>query len=328
MSDFRLSIVNDPPHRAYQEPAFFLGILLTNPEYINEFYNEYINLKYEVNSNCLNLCYPKYNWYTYYNCDCDIESLVIKANPNIIDRNDPYKFLIDLMRKKIEEGYFVEGFCDEYYISHKRRYGVSHNFHDYLLYGFNDEKQYFISLGYTAGLSYEEYVIPYKEMYDSIVWRNENELLVNKQGLAKYEFIKAKSNKTYEIDLKRIKNELNNFLTSKPLTSDSWLYGINAYSEFYKNLLDIFDLRHLRLLMEHKKIMYNRISYLIDTLNIRLETLRHKYKTVVNLSEIIFNTALKYRIVKDDNIKIHVKEIVKKMIEEELPLIKEFRDSI
>lgn len=29
------------------------------------------------------MCYPKYNWYKYYNCDCDIESLVIKANPNV-----------------------------------------------------------------------------------------------------------------------------------------------------------------------------------------------------------------------------------------------------
>lgn len=37
MSDFRLSILKEPPHRAYQKPAFFLGILLTNPEYINEF---------------------------------------------------------------------------------------------------------------------------------------------------------------------------------------------------------------------------------------------------------------------------------------------------
>lgn len=327
MSDFKLPIIKNPPHKAFQEPAFFLGILLVNPEYINEFYNEYINLKFELRSNRLYMCYPKYNWYTYDNCDCDVESIVIKANPFIIDNQNPYAHLIKLMRNKIEEGYFVEGFCDEYYISKKPNYNISHNSHDYLLYGYNDEKQYFIALGYTNKGIYEEYIIPYKEMYDSIIWRNENKLL-NNHGLAKYEFIKAKKDKNYKSDLTRIKSELNNFLTSKSLTADSWLYGIDAYNAFYNNLPDIFDVRCLRLLMEHKKIMYSRINYLMENFNISLETLKHRYKEVVNLSEIMFNMSLKYRILGDIDIKLRVKEIIKKMIDLEIPLLIELHDSI
>ena len=37
MSDIRLPIKKNPPYKSFQESAFYLGILLTDPKYINDF---------------------------------------------------------------------------------------------------------------------------------------------------------------------------------------------------------------------------------------------------------------------------------------------------
>ena len=142
MKEHILPIETNPPYKSFQEPAFFLGILLTNPQYINKFYNGYINLKYDANLLWLNMCYPKYNWYTYDECDMDIESLVIKGNPYIVGKKDPYDHIMELMKNALLRGYYVNGFCDEFYISNKKNFRRIHNFHDFLLFGLCEDLPY------------------------------------------------------------------------------------------------------------------------------------------------------------------------------------------
>lgn len=327
MSDIRLPIKKNPPYKSFQESAFYLGILLTDPKYINEFFNSYINFAISTNG-WFRACTPKYNWYDYSECDCEIESIIIKGNPYNISKGDPYESLVKLMQKKIASGYFVQGFCDEFYIPSKFNYNKNHNFHDYLLYGHNNEEKYFIALGYTDNWKYEEYKISYSEMYDSIKWTKENNICALNNGVAKYEFIKPKAGKRYLFDIKKVKEELYNFLTSQDSIDRTNIYGINACSIFCETLKEKFDIRSLRVVMEHSSIMADRIEYISNNLGIQLDDIICRYSKVKNNSKIMFYTALKYLITNREYLKEKVEKMVREIFDEEIPILKDFYDRI
>lgn len=327
MSDIRLPIIKNPPYRSFQEPAFYLGILFTDPNYIDEFFNSYINFAIST-SGWFRVCTPKYNWYDYPECDCEIESIIIKGNPYNISKDDPYESLVNLMQKKIASGYFVQGFCDEFYIPSKFNYNKNHNFHDYLLYGYNNEKKYFIALGYTDSWKYEEYKISYSEMYDSIKWTKENNICALNNGVAKYEFIKPKAGKRYSFDIKKVKEELYNFLTSQDSIDRTNIYGINACSIFCETLKEKFDIRYLRVVMEHSSIMADRIEYISNNLGVQLDDIIHRYSKVKNNSKVMFYTALKYLITNREYLKEKVEKMVREIFDEEIPILKDFYDRI
>jgi|GEM_PF-1471563 len=329
MKEHILPIETNPPYKSFQEPAFFLGILLTNPQYINKFYNGYINLKYDANLLWLNMCYPKYNWYTYDECDMDIESLVIKGNPYIVGKKDPYDHIMELMKNALLRGYYVNGFCDEFYISNKKNFRRIHNFHDFLLFGLCEEEQYFMSIGYRNDGQYGTYKIPFNEMYESLIWREENGQLVNNHGIAKYEFIKEKPNREYKTDIKTIQKELKNLLASKQITNEKNIfYGINGYKKFCETLPEEFDIRCLRLILEHKQIMYNRIIHIAKTLKIQIDDIISKYETIKNLAETMFHNSIRSILVNDTKLKIHVKKSLYYILEEEIPILNELSEKL
>ena len=294
---------------------------MNNPLYINEFFNDYINFKYSKNYQVLYICYPKYNWYTYGDSDCDMESITIKNNPYIINSHDPYLFLINLMRRKLSEGYYVLSFCDEYYISQKKRYHKVHNWHDFMLCGYNDVQKYFIGLGYTRDNQFKTYKIPFYELYQAIIWTEKNGLLNKDSSVAKIEFIKARKDKEYTIKPDVIKEQLENYIASKPIETDSYVYGIDAYYRFMNNLRNKFDIRCIRLIMEHKQIMLQRIEYLNKLCEIDLDAIYIKYQQIVTIAEIAFNTAQKYLLTNNEILIEKIINYLQNIINLEVPLI-------
>ena len=321
MSEVKLPMIENPPYKAFQIAAFYLGILMVDPLYINKFYNSYINLSVEKARNMLDMCYPKYNWYTYDDCDFFIEALVIKHNPYNIDTEDPYRHLVNLILKKLKEGFFVKGHYDEFYISCKSAYKQRHYVHDYLLCGYNEEGRYFIGLGYTATGFYEYYHVSFEEMYQSLIWSSENELVNPGHDLVRYEFLKVKPNRSYITDISLIKNELFNFLNPQHMNTDKFLYGVDAYRFYIEHMEEELDLRCVRVLMEHKKIMRSRLEHLRDKMQIGVGDFIASYKAIEREAEIQFNLAMKYTLTEDVDTKHCVVDRAKRMMETEIPML-------
>ena len=81
-----------------------------------------------------------------------------------------------------------------------RRKRIKKDFiHDYILIGYNDKKKSFYSVGYTQRNLYEEFLIPYHDLYESI----------SNPAMRRIVFYLLKFNpdKVYELDLETVIGE-------------------------------------------------------------------------------------------------------------------------
>lgn len=213
----------------------------------------------------------------------------------------------------LDNGYYVIGHFDEYYVSCKEVYKKQHFDHDYLLYGYDDSKSGFLSIGYTGTFTkYEEFVIKYNEFYDASKYVPVEKLNIN--------LLKPKTQFNYNIDIRSIREQLKEYLDSESKffnNYDKRIYGYNAVKRLcdrieneIKTNSDI-DLRGVRALYELKNFMYMRIIYLNDNGYIKISDNRVKeYGDYVSFLKSFFKMCIEYNSREKDNITDdHLKEL-------------------
>ena len=158
-------------------------------------------------------------------------------------------------------------------------------------------------------------------MYQSLIWSSENELVNPGHDLVRYEFLKVKPNRSYITDISLIKNELFNFLNPQHMNTDKFLYGVDAYRFYIEHMEEELDLRCVRVLMEHKKIMRSRLEHLRDKMQIGVGDFIASYKEIEREAKIQFNLAMKYTLTEDVDTKYCVVDRAKRMMEMEIPML-------
>ena len=225
--------------------------------------------------------------------------------------------IIQMIKNMLAHGYYVGGNYNEEYVPGKQAYGVEYFPHDYLLIGFDKEKEVFYSVGYLT-TKFVNYEISYANMKLALT------SLANRKPVLN--FYQYNTETEITINIEKILSALQDYLFSSNSLrqyTKGLFYGLDAIDnlgEYY--ISDVskssFDHRYTKGLMEHKNIMLKRIKYLYSNQYITDNEYISRSESVFGYSSIIHNLGIRFKLLGDCNILQQIRSIIKKMKEIEL----------
>lgn len=213
------------------------------------------------------------------------------------------EFVVD----KINEGYYVIIFIDEYYLPGKSNYQINHYVHQLMIYAYDNQNQKLKTIAFdrnqefiSTEYEYAQFIQAYEEgkkYYESSgIWvRNETVEIIRPREITNiYPF-------NLELFLKELKTYLlgqgeyskirpNNLETNG--TKASFNFCVHDELIIHLNNLidgkDTMDYRYVHLLFEHKLIMYDRLKYIFSNFKTKdeLVSLLEEYSRIVKETQI------------------------------------------
>ncbi len=166
----------------------------------------------------------------------------------------PKTEMLDLIRFMLDNRHYVTGRYNERFIPGKSAYQSWDYMHDFILYGYDDDRQVFFSAGYMGNGRCEGFEISYENLYQSVL----NGLL----GKYQFEFMLYNPEARFDLNLDRIAMEISDYVHStsyRPLGWAKRIYGMDSVRMLQQVFLHetekkspYIDLRFTRSLMEHK----------------------------------------------------------------------------
>jgi hypothetical protein len=230
-----------------------------------------------------------------------------------IDKN---RFL-NWIKGFITKGYYIWGTYNERYISAKSFYQTGDFLHDYLLYGYDEDKKVFCSAGYTSRGVYEEFEISFDEYYDSIFQTQYNRLLLR---VLKFNG-KANFNINYDVILRDIELYLTSKVYKPSVPIDS-KFGIDSIYRLIEYMIESprIDIRFTKVLLEQKSLMYERLNYLYSV-GMITESICKNYEVIQAGFRKAYLLSLKYNITEQESVKDKCIHYIKNSIEYEKELL-------
>ena len=225
--------------------------------------------------------------------------------------------IIKVLTNMLANGYYVGGLYNEEYIPGKQTYGVGYFSHDYLLIGFDNEKEVFHSVGYLTKY-FVDYEIPYTNMRMALA------SLANRKPV--FNFYQYNTEIGMTVNVEKILSALQDYLTSSnshQQYTEGVFYGLDAIDELGEYYVshgnqNNFDHRYTRGLMEHKNIMLRTIKYLCNHQYITDNEYISRSESVFQYSSIIHNLGIRFKLLGNYNILQEIRSIFQKMRELEL----------
>lgn len=301
----------------YQENAFLLGIIQGNAtEDITPWLcGKYINC-------CFDPILPNIFEYNVLDGCCTEDNILIDQRMCLYPEQSEFLLgmnILDIFKSMLDMGFYPHGNYNEEYIPGKWSYGEGYYVHDFVLVGYDDSLKSFISAGYLSDGKFQKYLIPYKNMDRAIATSQIPKL--------NYRFWKYNPNATYELNMQRIIQQLDDYIrstTTMKVYTDDKTWGMQALLELSKHFESCsaqkkpLDIRYTRGIMEYKFFMKMTIEYLLkkgylsDT-----EVLDHAER-VSKMSQLVHMLGLKYNMTGKESIVHNICDTVKKIIETEM----------
>lgn len=217
---------------------------------------------------------------------------------------------LQLFRRMIDIGTYPNGSYNEEFIPGKYYYQKEYYSHDFLLIGYDDIEQQFISVGYLADQQFHRFVIPYANM--------EQALKTLQSSKMSYTFWMYNPNARFELNLNRIINDLSDYLrstTSLKIYSKHRTWGMGAIEELANmfSKAEKIDPRYTRGLMEHKFFMQMRMNYLFEHGYLNKKSYCSSSAQIYKMAESVRMLSLKYSFTKNRSIVDKICEIIREM---------------
>lgn len=324
----------DPPFCTYQ----YFGSPGVVAMQIPTAYNHYLN-------HCMVLNCGRRFLSGYTSPDLSVNDAELKDMPFIehieIRRNFVEGCELNLIRNMINEGYYVYfNMIDAYYIEGMLWFEEHHNFHDGMICGYDDNDDTFTIAAYDNRWSYHCFKTSQKGFMKALSSGKE------RGGYEDFVGLKPKE-ETIPFDLHAISEHLEHYLTSDPYGTSfegpNPIQGIivHDYMRMYLQFLldgevpyDRKDRRIMRLILEHKKCMADRIAAVEKKLSCPRE-ISERYVPVVESAKRAHTYYVTYRMKKKDELLRLIQrelEIMKAIEEDVLPdflkIIKEAQDAV
>lgn len=227
--------------------------------------------------------------------------------------------LITLNISMLDEGFYITGAYNEFYIPSKRPYNKFNFNHDYVIFGYDNEC--FKSAAYMENSKYEFFDLKFEDYFKGVIKNTPQKIGLNFHQI----------NKKYasQINIDLIKSKLHSYLRS-PVDDQGRIYGITAWDKLSDYILsnENVDLRFSRAFMEHRNVMSKRISKLNELSYINNKSLVTEYYTNIYLkSKIVHNLFIKYYIKKDSCISYRASDLILSINSLERELIQELLNS-
>lgn len=265
MHEHILPMKTDPVVRCYHNLAFPLCFIQGNAEMIGKditpwLIGKYLNCVFDEKAydNRYEIC--MHDWWGH-------EEHVIYHQHISMFKHIYINLKIDVLhmvKKIIDQECYISGYYNEKYIPGKEAFGVEDYDHDYIVYGYNDEKQVLYSVGYLANRKFVPFEIPYKNFIDGLLCTSSKKLEFNIWNF--------NSEFQFKADYQKIKCGFNDYITSSNSygMQDGKSYGIDANKKFVEFIYaraslpgkKFIDDRYTRAFFEQKKIQYMCAKYL------------------------------------------------------------------
>ena len=308
----KLPLDLQPKVQSYQNKAFPLGIVNANAkqDLIPRYCGQFINCRFDASKMNKFEIGTREEFY-FFN-----EGILIKQIIRLY--KETYKLLginyLDIVIEMLKQNYYIQGNYNLKYIPSNAAYGRIDLLHDYLLYGFDDEKKVFYSVGYTINQIYEPFCISYSDYQKSLDHINEN--------FVEFLFLQYNKEANLHLDLDKICNELNNYLNSCSIKMQkNEKYGIsviiglkNYYIQCVQENKEL-DVRFTRALMEHKYYMLLRIKYLYEHKLFSDKQLIESYEDIYKKAKMIHRLCLKFNITNNFDVFKRVIQLFEKIID-------------
>lgn len=241
----------------------------------------------------------------------------------ILDRQD---IIISLIIDLLENGSYILADLNEYYVPQRRAY-MKRNFdHVNMLYGFDKTRNVFYIASYTDKGYYGGTEIAFDEYIISLKNSQYTDFTLN--------VVTPSNDFEPKFNLDRCKILLGYYLTGNDkeydLGNDDYYHGIDAVKNLYYYLEHVkhndlnIDIRYFYYLWEHKKIMFDRINYMIDNNYISGNIEHYKdYSDIVRKSEIMKGLALKYNFTKSKTTLENMQDLIHFIVYEEEKILKD-----
>ena len=268
MNEFlKLPVEFNPYFQCYHNMAFPLSIIQGNAKALGKDIIPWVSGKY---LNCTFDHTPSDNKFEIYVEDSWGVGEGILDNQYISVKTKLFNILgIDLiksLRTVLADGWYVHGMYNEKYIPGKEAYLKYDYCHDYILYGFNDDKQIFYSIGYLANKKYVPFEIPY-DNYLAAFYKNSMSMSV--VSLCKY-------NASFEFtgNVTNIITGLKDYIGSSNTYGlrPNFSYGLTAIKKLKEYILSStlnlgmrrIDDRYTRALAEHQYVIMQCVKFLTE----------------------------------------------------------------
>ena len=195
----------------------------------------------------------------------------------------PYINDVDHFKQFIDAEKYIYAWVDQYFISGTSCYNMYHDIHPVLIYGYNEEKNVYYCLAFSLTGGVYELEVPREEYHTALKQMDQER--INDDDL--FCLFKIKPNLIAEFDLELFVNELNNYLNGQgsfrttllarteihhmPEFYNKSAFGIEVTRACWERMSfdketdeRIFDYRVLFMVCENKKLISNRLQYLIQ----------------------------------------------------------------
>lgn len=261
-----------------EELHFNLQVYYGNNQYEAWKYMNYIQLFY--NPYDLNTVYLDYYMFPRKGVDASYNYMCNFLNTEYVSIQEHlavYKNVVSYLKNSIDNGYYINLALDEYGIKTKGAYDKYHNCHFNLFYGYDDEQQAFLILGYDMFGKINTTYVLYSYLQNTTY---ANDIIRYKYCVNQVEIkfsigaiIQSIKEYIYGID--------SSIKYMNMLASRSGCYGLKIFDELRftekGRWLLINDKRISYILYEHCLIMKNRLTYLD-----KLGYLCNKHKNKLN----------------------------------------------
>lgn len=233
--------------------------------------------------------------------------------------------LIEFIKYMLSDDNYITGGYDEYYIPNKIAFDNFHFSHDYILFGYDDNKRIFKSAAYLKDGTYNYYDIAYSDYYNAVT-KNQ----ISKTGL---NF--KKINTQYEpiLNIDKIISDLEDYcgINNSVTNSNNDIYGLEAlvsFSEYVLNRKGKLDARLSRGYAEHHFIMFKRCQILKKLNYIKDEQLVKDYEKIYLKTKTIHSLFIKYNITTEDILLERIAKLILSLVPIEHELIKRIIEAI
>lgn len=255
--------------------------------------------------------------------------------------------LSDFIRERIDQGnYVLLHLIDEFYLPYSVCYEAEHYIHDAYIYGYEDE--YFWVMAYSQG-KLKSLKVAASDIESGIFSAAEREedvffcsLRPNHAVDVQVDYCQIK--KMFESYLygEKIIAEYLSSINNKDLIriacdysefEEKCVYGIKIYEVLNRCLhtiieqqdvdFDYISIKPFRILYEHKRVVYERISNILEHFGMSKEILL-PFDDILTKSNRIFVLAIKYNMTREKNILERIVNYIDKLKEREVSLLENF----
>lgn len=255
-----LPVVVPPVAYGYQFYAFPLAIVGTEPRARDWVLSNFIQLAYDTRPGSpVPLCF-------YLDDYADNPWLeVVRTTPEWLD--GLVGDIVAFTREQIARGWYVYLLLDDFHVPHRRAYGRRHRLHDILVVGVDDDAGEFAVLGYDERLVFGAHRISQPGFRTA--YRSFADAESRSRPLLCY---RLRADADYPLDVRLVLRTLVEYLeganTSEhyAMAHPPWsrAYGLDVYPplrDYLEGYLagdEPYDIKHLHVLWEHKRLMTER----------------------------------------------------------------------